>query len=129
MLPDRGDPDIDSEEKRLENYKLQYNALKTKMHEFPATKFIVWTPAVCNKNQLTADEADSTLKFQKWVIEEWKEKGDNIFIWDFYSYETEGGKYLLDKYSEGPLNSHPNSILASRVSPLFCQFVIDVIES
>jgi len=36
------------------------------------------------------------------MIDEWDEAGDNIFIWDFYSYETEGGLYLLDKYAVGP---------------------------
>ena len=48
---DTGTPDINSDEKKIENYKLQYNALKNKMHEFPNNKFIVWTPAVCTKNQ------------------------------------------------------------------------------
>ncbi|MDF1550702.1 MAG: hypothetical protein P1P88_22965, partial [Bacteroidales bacterium] len=45
ILEDTGNPDINSEEKRLENYKLQYNALKGKMHKFPDTKFLVWTGA------------------------------------------------------------------------------------
>lgn len=35
ILEDKGTPNIDSNEKRVENYKLQYNALKTKMHSFP----------------------------------------------------------------------------------------------
>ena len=129
ILADRGIPDIESEEKRLEIYKLQYNALKRKMHEFPDTKFIIWTPAVFNKNQITEDEAERTYQFYIWIIDEWAEKGDNIFVWDFYKYETEGGKYLLDEYSIGPFNSHPNRKFSSRVSALFCQFIIDVIES
>ena len=45
ILPDTGKPDVDSDEKRLENYKLQYAALKEKMRSFPDTKFIVWTGA------------------------------------------------------------------------------------
>ena len=61
------------------------------MHEFPNNKFIVWTPAVCTKNKMTEDEAKRTNQFYKWMIDEWDEKGDNIFIWDFYKYETEGG--------------------------------------
>ena len=60
ILPDTGTPDIDSEKKRIENYKLQYNALKNKIHEFTNNKFIVWTPAVCIKNQITEDEAKRT---------------------------------------------------------------------
>ena len=35
ILEDTGNPDINSKERRIENYKLQYNALKKKMHEFP----------------------------------------------------------------------------------------------
>ena len=129
ILPDTGFADADSEEKRVENYKLQYNALKNKMHEFPNTKFIIWTPAVLKKTQLAEDEARRTNLFYKWMIEEWDEKGDNIFIWDFYKYETEGGLFLLDEYSEGPANSHPNRKFSARISPLFCKFIIDVIES
>ena len=42
---DIGKGDVASEDKRVENYKLQYDALKKKLHEFPKTKFIVWKPA------------------------------------------------------------------------------------
>jgi hypothetical protein len=126
---DTGSPDIDSEEKRLENYKLQYNALKHKMHEFPNNKFIVWTPAACTRNHISEDEAIRANQFYKWMIEEWDERGDNIFIWDFYKYETEGGLFLLDKYAFAPDNSHPSKKFSGFVAPLFCKFIIDVIES
>ena len=128
ILADTGTPDIDSDIRRLENYKLQYNALKKKMHEFPQTKFIVWTPAVPVKSQLHEDEAVRTREFYRWIMDEWDEKGDNIFIWDFYRYETEGSLYLLDKNAVGTANSHPGKDFAARVSPLFCKFVIDVIN-
>jgi hypothetical protein len=128
MTEDTGSPDINSATRSLENYKLQYNALKTKIHEFPPTKFIVWTPAVMTRNQLSEAEALRTLEFYKWMTGEWNEKGDNIFIWDFYKYETEGGLYLADKYAEGSANSHPNRKFAAWVSPLFCKFVIDVVN-
>lgn len=128
MTEDTGSPDVDSSIKSLENYKLQYEALKKKMHEFPSNKFIVWTPAVHNRNKLSEEEAERTSEFHKWMTEKWNEKGDNIFIWDFYKYETEGGLYLVDKYAHAPTNSHPGRTFASRVSPLFSQFVIDVIN-
>jgi hypothetical protein len=80
---DTGTPNIQSDEKRIENYKLQYNALKRKMHEFPNNKFIVWTPAACTKNNMTETEAKRTKQFYEWIINEWDEKGDNIFVWDF----------------------------------------------
>ncbi len=93
--PDTLTPDIDSEIRSIQNYKIQYNALKNKMHEFPGNKFIVWTPAVMIESQMTEDEAKRTKEFYNWIMNEWSEKGDNIYIWDFYKYETEGGLYLL----------------------------------
>ncbi len=129
IMEDTGVADINSDEKRIENYKLQYNSLKNKMHEFPNNSFIIWTPAVHIKNLISEKEAKLTRQFYEWIIDEWDEKGDNIFIWDFYKYETEGGLYLLDKYSDGPNNSHPNSKFSSYISPLFCKYIINVIES
>lgn len=126
---DTGSPDINSDAKRVENYKLQYNALKQKMHEFRNTKFIVWTPAVCTKNQMTADEADRTYQFYKWMTDEWDEDDDNIFIWDFYKYETEGGLYMLDKNARSPDDPHPSVEFSARVAPLFCNYILDVIKS
>jgi len=129
ILEDTGNPNIDSDEKRLENYKLQYNALKQKMHEFPNNKFIVWTPAVNTKNQMTEDEAKRTAEFYKWMTREWDEQGDNIFIWDFYQYETGGGLYMSDENASQPDDSHPNKEFSARVAPLFSKFIIDVINS
>jgi len=125
---DNGSPNIESNEKRIENYKLQYLALKQKMHEFPNNKFIVWTPAVCTKNQMSEEEAKRTFQFYKWMIEEWNEKDDNIYIWDFYKYETEGGLYLTEKNAFSKDDSHPGSEFSGRISPLFCNFIIDVLE-
>ena len=126
--PDTGLPDIDSGVKSLENYKLQYNALKEKMHQFPDTRFIIWTPAVFIKSMLSEDAANRTREFYRWMLEEWNEKGDNIYIWDFYKYETEGGLYMLDQYSEGPGNSHPGKDFARRLAPLFGSFITDVLR-
>jgi hypothetical protein len=129
ILEDTGEPKIDSDEKRLENYKLQYNALKSKMHDFPDTKFIVWTPAVYTKKYLSEEEGRRTYQFYKWIMDEWDEKGDNIFIWDFYKYETEGSLFLTDRNAFSPDNSHPGRRLSGEAATLFSKFVIDVIES
>ncbi len=126
ISPDTGEPDINSKKRTLENYKPQYNALKKKMHEFPDNKFIVWSPAVQVKSRLKEDEAKRTLEFHDWMINEWDEKGDNIYIWDFYNYETEGGLYFPDKYASGPTDSHPNKQFSGRIAPLFAEFIIDV---
>lgn len=128
ILEDTGNPDINSKERRIENYKLQYNALKKKMHEFPQNKFIVWTPAVMPKSILPEDKAQRTKEFYQWMINAWDDYGDNIFIWDFYKYETEGGLFLKDEYSTGLNDAHPNKQFAGRIAPLFSQFIINVIE-
>jgi hypothetical protein len=129
IMKDSGIPDIDSNEKRIENYKLQYNALKDKMHTFPDKKFIVWTPAACTKGTLSEEEAKRTREFYKWIMEEWDDKEDNIYIWDFYKYETEGGLYLLDKNAYAAENNHPGTEFSGNIAPLFCKFIVDVIGS
>lgn len=127
ITEDKGAPDINSEEKRLENYKLQYNALKEKMHSFQNTKFIVWTPPAMLKSQIIPEQAKRTNEFYRWMIDEWDEKYDNVFIWDFYKYETEGGMYLIDEYAYNPGDSHPGKKFSEKIAPLFCQYIIDVI--
>jgi len=129
ILENTGAPDINSPIRSIENYKLQYEALKKKMHEFPTKKFIVWTPAVNTQKRMSEDQALRTREFRDWIVNEWDEQGDNIFIWDFYSYETEGGLYLADKNAVSSENSHPNVRFATRIAPLFGQFIIDVVES
>lgn len=126
---DSGQPDINSPVKSLENYKLQYQALKNKMHQFPDNKFIIWTPAVNTSSLMSEDEAMRTKEFYNWIKNVWDEKGDNIFIWDFYNYETEGGLYLAEKNAKAPDNSHPNQAFAARIAPLFSKYIIDVIEN
>jgi len=128
IQPDTGYPDINSEIKSLENYKLQYDALKEKIHNFPDTIFILWTPAVPVRNQISEDAAQRARQFYRWIMDEWNEKGDNIYIWDFYSYETEGELYMLDKFSAGPGNSHPGKDFSKRLAPLFAEFVAGVMN-
>ena len=120
---------INSDKKTLANYKLQYSALKNKLHEFPDTKFIVWTGAALTERSTSPEKAKRTREFFDWVKKEWDEPGDNIFIWDFYELETEGGLYLKEKYAVSSTNSHPNKKLSELAAPLFFQRVIDVIEN
>jgi len=128
ILPDTGTADVDSSEKRLENYKLQYAELKEKMRSFPDTKFIVWTGAALTEATTSPEEARRTREFFDWVKAEWDEPGDNIFLWDFYELETEGGYYLKPEYASGPDNPHPTPDFGGRVAPLFGQRIIDVID-
>lgn len=129
IVPDTGMPDLNSDIKSLENYKLQYGALKRKMHEFPSRKFIVWTPAANTLLKSKEDEARRTREFYNWLINDWDEKGDNIYLWDFYNYETEGGLYLTDANAHSPENSHPSVDFSARMATAFGKFITDVIES
>lgn len=126
---DQESSDIDSDYKSLANYKLQYNALRDKLHEFPNTKFILWTGAVQVKSSLPEDEALRAKEFFTWVKEEWDLPEDNIFIWDFYELETEGGLYLKDEYATSDTDSHPNTVFASKAVGLVFNRIVDVIEN
>jgi hypothetical protein len=126
---DTGNPDIDSKEKRLENYKLQYMALKEKMLQFPDNKFLVWTGAANVKDKTTPEYAQRTRDFVSWVKTEWDSVGDNIFLWDFYELETEGGIYLTENNARDKHDSHPAKSFGEKVAPLFCQRIVDVIET
>lgn len=125
---DTGRPDINSPEKRLENYKLQYQAIKQKLKEFPNTKFLVWTGAARVKAKISEEKALRAQLFFDWVKNEWDEPDDNIFIFDFYGLETNGNLYLKPEYTSDPNDSHPNKALAKIASPLLCQRIIEVIE-
>lgn len=128
ILPDTGMPDVNSEEKKLENYKLQYLKLKEKLASFPDTKFIVWTGAALTKDNTSEDSAKRAQNFRNWVIHEWDRPDDNIFIWDFFDLETEGGLYIKPEYAMNPGNSHPNRYFSAKAAPQFCEKIIEVLE-
>jgi hypothetical protein len=123
---DTGSPDIGSSAQTIENYKLQYDAIKKRLHEFPNNRFIVWTGAARLEKESSSANGVQARKFFQWVKNEWDEEGDNIFVWDFYELETEGGDFLLAKYSSG--DSHPNDAFAATAAPLFVNRLVDVIE-
>ncbi|MFH1118786.1 MAG: hypothetical protein V1775_03115 [Bacteroidota bacterium] len=129
ILDSSDSAEINSDKKTLENYKSQYMALKEKLLMFPGTKFLVWTAAALVESQTTAEEAARTKQFVDWVINEWDSQGDNIFLWDFYNLETEGGPFLKPEYAVGQDDSHPDRSFANKVAPLFCQRIVDVIET
>jgi hypothetical protein len=128
ILPDGPEPDAASDVKTLANYKLQYEALRKKMLQFPDTRFLVWTGAALVKQATDPEKAERAREFFRWVVEDWDQPGDNIFVWDFYGLETGGGLYMKDEFARSPSNSHPNEEFARRVAPLFCKRVVDVIE-
>jgi hypothetical protein len=125
---DKDTADINSDYKSLANYKLQYTALRDKLHEFPDTKFVLFTGAALVKSVVSEDEAERTKEFFTWVKDEWDLPGDNIYIWDLYGLETEGGIYFKDEYAASNGDSHPNGEFAFKVGGLLFNRLIDVIE-
>ncbi|HJV39580.1 MAG TPA: hypothetical protein VJ528_12140 [Geothrix sp.] len=128
VLPEDGASSVASPKKTLANYRLQYEALKTRMHQFPRTTFIVWTGPALTEASTTPEEAERARQFATWVKETWDEKGDNIFVWDFRELETEGGLYLKPAHADGPTNAHPSRTFAGKAAPLLGRRIVDVIE-
>lgn len=124
--PDTGTPDVTSSAKTLENYRAQYAALKTRLHAFPNQRFIVWTGAALRQQDTTPEQAQRAKQFFDWVRTAWDQPGDNIYVWDFFGLETDGGIYLTPGNASG--DSHPNAAFALQVAPLFAQRVVDVIQ-
>ena len=128
LREDTKSPDINSEQKTIETYKLQYLALREKMRKFPQNKFILWTGAAQVKNETNQGNAARARAFFNWVKNEWDRAGDNIFLWDFYQLETEGDLYLKDEYARGSHDSHPNAVFSKRVVRLLCNRIVNIIE-
>jgi len=129
IQPDRDSSDINSHYPSIANYKLQYEALRDKLHSFPDTKFILFTGASQVKANVTEEEATRAKEFFSWVINEWDVPDDNIFIWDLYDLETEGGLYFKEEYAASANDSHPNKKFASEAVRLLFNRIIDVIET
>ena len=127
-IVENGEPEINSERKTLGNYKLQYEALKSEMQKYPDTRFLLWTPPALTEQVTNPKAAQAAQAFTQWMIDEWDEAGDNIFIWDFRKLETDGGLYLLPQNAVDEKDSHPSHQLAREVYPLFCQRIVNVLE-
>jgi hypothetical protein len=129
ILEDNGTADINSDSKTLGNYKLQYLALRDKIHEFPGTRFILFTGAVQVQSLLSEEEAMRAREFHDWVVSEWDQPDDNIFLWDLYQLQTEGGLFFRNEYAAAADDSHPNREFAGRAAGLLFNRITDVIES
>jgi hypothetical protein len=124
--PDTGTPDVTSPNKTLENYRLQYAALKAKLRSFPGNRFVVWTGAALRQQDTSPEQAARAKEFFAWVRDTWDEPGDNIYVWDFFALETDGGMYLTPDHASG--DSHPNGTFAAEMAPLLGQRIVDVIQ-
>lgn len=143
VLADTGAPDIASSRKSLENYKLQYRALRDLMDDYADNRFIVWTLAPLHRLATDAQTAQRAKDFVDWVNNEWlTEDGqthDNIFIFDFWGHAAESDpnpeygmvntlRYEYENSHTGT-DSHPNSLANETIGPVFAQFIVDTIEA
>lgn len=128
ILPDAGNAGTQPSEKTMVNYKLEYRALKNHMRSFPKTRFIVWTGPAIVQGAAPEGQAQLAREFFEWVKKEWDEPGDNIYLWDFFELQTDGGNSFKSEYSAGPMDSNLNPDFSKRVAPYFCKRVVDVIE-
>lgn len=126
---DQDTSDINSKIKTISNYKLQYSALRDKLHEFTSTKFILFTGAAQIKAGATEEEASRAKEFFAWVTEEWDVQGDNIYLWDLRSLQTEGDLFFKEEYAVSENDSHPNKEFAGKAATLLFSRIIDVIEN
>jgi hypothetical protein len=125
---DDGSPSVSSSKQTLANYKLQYEALKMRMHQFPRTRFIVWTGPALTQDVTNLEDAERARQFSTWVKETWDEQGDNIFVWDFRELETGGGLFLKSENALDPKDPYPTKELAAKIAPLLGQRIVEVIE-
>ena len=126
---DDAQPDINSDKKTIANYKIQYEALMNKLHQFPQTKFILFTGAAQAREAITESEAQRAKEFFDWVKNNWDQAHDNIYLWDLYTLETQGGLYLKDEFAVSSSDSHPNKEFAVMAVRLLFNRIIDVIDN
>ncbi|MBN2482269.1 MAG: Ig-like domain-containing protein, partial [Bacteroidales bacterium] len=139
IRPNTGEPDITSDTKSIENYQLQFRALRSLFDSYPDTKFMVWTMPPLHRLSTNPQEAGRAYEFVQWLMNDWlSEDGNphpNIFIFDFFSQVAEleqnpenGFAYCL-KYdyeiSHDETDSHPNLTANQTVGPLFAQAIVD----
>jgi hypothetical protein len=144
VLEDTGTPDIASPRKSLENYKLQYRALRDLMDSYTGTQFIVWTLAPLHRLATSTSNAGRARDFVDWVRSDWlSEDGrshPNIAIFDFWGYAAEENdgtstgqgpvntlRYEYEK-SHNNSDSHPNTQANEIIGPHFAEFIVNTIE-
>lgn len=129
ILPDSLSGDINSDVKTISNYKMQYIALRDKIHQFPDTKFIIFTGAALVRSLISEEEARRAQIFFNWVKEEWDLPEDNIYLWDLYQLQTQGGLYFKDEFAVSPNDPHPNPLFAEMTVSLLFNRITDIIET
>ncbi len=125
---DTGSPDITSSRKSLENYTLQYSAVRDKLQEYPDTLFIFWTGAPLHRLATTPEKAARARRFADWVKNEMTAGGSypNIRVFDYFDLTAGTDNMLRYDYEKSHTgsDSHPNGQAAADVGPVFARFII-----
>ncbi len=136
-------PSIYSERKSLENYKLQYRALRDMMDKKQDTLFIIWTLVPLHRLATNVEGATRAGEFVRWVKNDYLKEDNkahpNIKIFDYWGIVAETGpaspkgmlnclKYDFERNHASP-DSHPNSLANATAGPLFAKFVVDAVDS
>ncbi len=129
ILPYDSVSDINSDKKTIGNYTLQYQALKEKLLSFSDTKFVVWTGAALTKASTTEENALRAREFFDWVVNEWDQPGDNIFVWDFRKLQVGEGLYLPDEKATNAWDSHLDPNFGELAAQEFTKYLIEVINA
>jgi hypothetical protein len=128
---DTGSPDITSSRKSLENYKLQYSAVRNALRQFPNTLFIFWTAAPLNESATFPEQAARARQFANWVKNDMLAGGNypNIRVFDYFDLTANWNNVLRAEYERDSTDSHPNTQAAEDVGPVFAQFIVDNAQS
>lgn len=127
LEPDEATASVSSKTRTEANYRLQFEALKAKMGQFPQTTFIVWTLPPLVAGETNPQAAARSQSVSRWLVDEWDKPGDNIHVWDFHSIAARDG-LLPAEYATGEKDSHPNPTLAKIAAPMFGRRLVDVVE-
>ncbi|MFC1790596.1 hypothetical protein ACFLZP_03895 [Patescibacteria group bacterium] len=127
VWPDTGSPDISSETKSLENYKLQYEALGRKFQDFPNKIFIAWTLAPLVQENISQANANRARQFVTWVENDWAPRYPNVYFFDYFSLMVNSNNYLRDDYKVAEGNSHPNARACLVAGPAFARAIVNAI--
>ncbi len=144
IIADYNTPSVSSPDKTIENYKLQYRALRDLLDTYPDNKFIVWTLAPLHRLFTNEYSATKAAEFVAWVKNEWlQEDGKphpNVKIFDFFGYTAEAdpspvnGKTNCLKYEYefdhvDKFNSHPNTMANEYVGPILAELIVNTFEN
>jgi hypothetical protein len=130
-------PDITSEVRSDENYRLQMAAVFAECAAHPNNRFVFWTGALHSQSQTTEAQATRALAWFNYLRT--LSLPSNVYLWDFAWLEshTEAersdpslaqGLYALDANTVSETDSHPTAAFGASVAPLFVDRVISVLE-